>query len=68
MRWLAIALMLCGVGINQSFFFASMIEMLWEEGLLSLSSAIDWLHQPRILANDRHDGDQSRFTASPWTG
>lgn len=35
MRWLAVVLMLDGVGINQSLFFASMVEMLWESGTFS---------------------------------
>lgn len=47
MKWLAIALMLCGVGINQSFFFASVAEMLWESGTLFPAS----LHHAARLAD-----------------
>ncbi|CUS44647.1 hypothetical protein MGWOODY_Smn2951 [hydrothermal vent metagenome] len=35
MKWLAVVLMLGGVGINQSLFFASMVGMLWESGTFS---------------------------------
>ncbi len=65
MRWLAIALMLCGVGINQSFYFASMVEMLWEAGTLSSASAVAWLHRPHVLTVGRQEGDRSSFAANP---
>jgi hypothetical protein len=64
MRWLAIVLMLCGVGINQSFFLASVVEMIWETGTLFPASSIAQPRHSPVLPDGQREDDQSAFAPS----